>query len=149
MPSTTGASFKKTTSDSSQLVSKLPCEKYVSFINPNETNFSYYARIPKDTPRYRWTVHQKRMVDKAIRAMAVSAPGLLQRAMNGAPIPIIVMDNIDDAMAVTDVWGISITLDAFKVSQDFLFRMLLHECTHIVDFGSGYSESRQWNDLIV
>jgi hypothetical protein len=146
-PSTTGASCKNSTPKSTYLVSRLPCEKYVSFINPNDPDFHDYVRIRKDIPRFRWTMYQKRRVDTAIRAIAASAPGLLQRAMNGAPIPIIVMGNLDEAMVITDESGMSITLDAFTVPQDFFLRILLHECTHIVD--SDYSESRQWNDLIV
>lgn len=149
MPNATDASAKKVTVESSHLVSKLPCEKYVRFVNPNESDFHDYVRIDKDIPRFRWTKHQKLMVDAAIRTIAISAPGLLKRAMNGAPIPLIVMGNLDGAWMETDASDINITLDAFKVSRVFFLGMLLHEIVHVVDSGVGYSELRQWNDLIV
>ncbi len=125
----------------------VPCEKYISFVDPEDSFAKEW--LPERKELRHWSVSYKRAICHAFINVQHKAPGLVARACNGQSVHFILNRTSPvETIAMTDPLSITCYANILDDLDRGLEEHVTHELVHTVDTSNRLSDTREWNQLV-
>ncbi len=134
----------------------LPCERYVTFLNPGNSFAKEYAPDAGLSPQRKyelqaWSDKRKKIICDALCKIQKKAPGLVARASNGEKIKLLLTryDDSSVGMAAPASGSVYCSPGSLDPPPESVQCFLAHEFVHLIDRDEYLTRGREWNQLIV